>query len=84
MVVYVADAVGEVFALGDEQGDELGGVGATNAEFGELLVFAEAELFQLIDVVDARHGTHGKTTQVRVAHDGLGVGVGDDADAFVS
>ena len=53
MVVDVAYAVGESGPLGDEQRYEFGGVGGTHAEFGELLVLVEAELFEFGDIVDA-------------------------------
>jgi len=81
---HIADAVGKGVALGYEEGDKLGGIGLAHAEFGELLVFGETDLFQLWNVVDSGHGAHCKTSEVRVAHDGLGVGVADNANALIA
>ena len=62
VTVDVTNAVGEVFALGDEECDEFGGVGATHAEFGELLALVQAELFQFVDIVDFAYGTNGEAS----------------------
>ena len=83
-LIDVLYALHEVLFAGDHERDELGGVRRTGAQFGELLVAVEALLFQLLDIVDFGYCRDGKSTQMRVHHDGLRVGVADDADAGVA
>ena len=84
VVVDVADAVGEVFALGDEKSYKFGRVGAAHAEFGELLLFVEAEFFQFGYVVDFAHGAYCEAAEMRVDHDRLRVSVADDTNANIA
>ena len=83
-MVDILDTLDEILALGDLEGDEFGGVGATDGEVGKLLVLAQAILLKLVDIVDFRYGGDGKTAEVRVDHDGLSLGVTDDTDAHIA
>ena len=84
LIIYVADAVDEVLALGDEEGHQLGGVGGALAQLREVLLAGEAVVDQLIHIVDLGHRGDGELAEVRVDDDGLRVGVADDADAVVT
>ena len=83
-LIDILYAFHEVVLAGDHERDELGGVRRTRAQLGELLVAVEALLFQLLDIVDFGYCRDGKSTQMRVHHDGLRVGVADDADAGIA
>ena len=68
----------------NHQRHQLRGVGLAGTELGELLVFVEALLLQLLDVVDAGYRGDGKAAQMRIDHNGLGISVADDADTVVA
>ena len=81
MLEHLFDAVHEVLALDDEQGDELCGVYLAAAELAEVSALFEELLSQFLLVAYLRYGDDGEAAQVAVHEHGLRVGVADDADA---
>ncbi len=81
--VNIVDTIGKGLALSHQKGHQLGRVGLAHAELGELLVLRQAQLLQLGDVIDARHRAYGKTSQMGIAHNGLGIRIADNSNAFV-
>ena len=76
------DAGGEILALVDEGGDQLGHVDLAGAHGHELMpVVGKVSVDQLLGVVDLPHGGDGVKPEVGADQQRLGVGIRDAADA---
>ena len=78
----MADAVDQVILLVDEGGGQLGVVDLARGHGHELMAGAgEGILHQFLGVVDDAHCGDGEEPQVGAHQQGLGIGIGDTADA---
>ena len=84
LIIYVAYAVHEIFALGDKERHQLCGVRSALTQFSEMLALVETVVDKLVQIIDLGHRADGKLAQVGVDDNGLSIGVADDANAFVA